>query len=156
MDAYMVLKYVHILSATLLFGTGLGTAFHGWMTHRGNAEVAAAVGRNVVLADWVFTAPAVVVQPVTGIALAHLAGFPLSSSWLVVSIGLYILIGACWLPVVGLQIRMHRLAREAAANGSPLPPQFHGDARLWFLLGWPAFLGVLAITWLMISKPSLW
>ena len=155
MDWYTLLKYVHILSATLLFGTGLGTAFHGWMTHRGSATVAAAVGRNVVLADWLFTAPAVVAQPVTGVALAQLAGIPLASGWLLLSIALYALVGACWLPVVWLQIRMHALAAEAARAGAPLPPRYHAHAKLWFALGWPAFLGVLAIFWLMIAKPEL-
>ena len=111
MDRYLLLKYVHVISSTLLFGTGLGTAFHGWMAHRsGDPRAIAVVGRNVVLADWLFTAPAVVAQPLTGMALAHLTGFPLTSGWLLLSIVLYVLVGACWLPVVWLQIRMHALA----------------------------------------------
>lgn len=157
MDAYLLLKYAHVLSSTLLFGTGLGTAFHGWMAHRsGDRPAIAVVSRNVVLADWIFTAPAVVVQPATGLALAHLAGFPWHSPWLLVSVALYLLVGACWLPVVWLQIRMHRLAGEAARAGAALPPLYHRYARLWFALGWPAFLGVLVIFWLMIAKPDLW
>lgn len=156
MDPYLLLKYAHVVSATLLFGTGLGTAFHGWMAHRsGNRAAIAVVGRNVVLADWLFTAPAVVAQPVTGVALAHLAGIPLASGWLLLSIALYALVGACWLPVVWLQIRMHALAAEAVRAGAPLPPRYHAHAKLWFALGWPAFLGVLAIFWLMIAKPEL-
>ncbi|WBV44846.1 DUF2269 domain-containing protein [Pseudoroseomonas cervicalis] len=157
MDDYQFLKWAHIVSSTLLFGTGLGTAFHGWMAHRsGDARYAAAVGRSVVLADWLFTAPAVVVQPVTGVLLALTAGFPLTSSWLVAALILYALVGACWLPVVWLQIRLHRMAEQAAASGQALPPLFHRYARFWFLLGWPAFLGVLLIFWLMIAKPTLW
>lgn len=156
-DAYFVLKYAHILSSTLLFGTGLGTAFHGWMAHRSSDRAAiAVVSRNVVLADWIFTAPAVVVQPATGLALAHSAGFPWHSPWLVASVALYLLVGACWLPVVWLQVRMHRMAGEAARAGAPLPPLYHRYARAWFALGWPAFLGVLAIFWLMVAKPPLW
>ena len=156
MDPYPLLKYVHVVSSTLLFGTGLGTAFHGWMAHRGGEpRVVAAVGRSVVLADWLFTAPAVVVQPATGLALAHLAGFPLASGWLLLSIGLYVLVGACWLPVVWLQIRMRALAAAAARAGAPLPPRYFAYARVWFALGWPAFLGVLAIFWLMTAKPEL-
>jgi uncharacterized membrane protein len=156
MDLYILLKYLHILSANLLFGTGLGTAFHGWMAHRSrNRAAIAVVGRNVVLADWLFTAPAVVVQPITGIALAHVAGFPLTSGWLLLSIALYVLVGACWLPVVWLQIRMHALAAEAVRLGAPLPPRYFAYAKIWFALGWPAFFGVLAIFYLMIAKPEL-
>jgi uncharacterized membrane protein len=156
MNSYLLLKYVHVISSTLLFGTGLGTAFHGWMAHRsGNGVAIAVVGRNVVLADWLFTAPAVVVQPLTGLALAHLAGFPLTSGWLLLSIALYVLVGACWLPVVWLQIRMHALAAEVVRTGAVLPPRYFAYAKLWFALGWPAFFGVLAIFWLMIAKPEL-
>lgn len=119
-DAYLLLKYAHVISSTLLFGTGLGTAFHGWMAHRsGDRPAIAVVSRNVVLADWIFTAPAVVVQPATGLALAHLAGFPWHSPWLLASVVLYLLVGACWLPVVWLQIRMHRMAGEATRAGAP-------------------------------------
>jgi len=156
MEFYILLKYLHIISANLLFGTGLGTAFHGWMTHRSRDRIAIAmVSRNVVLADWLFTAPAVVVQPITGIALAHLAGFPLTSGWLLLSIALYVLVGACWLPVVWLQIRMHALATEAVRLGAPLPPRYFAYVKVWFALGWPAFFGVLAIFYLMIAKPEL-
>ncbi|HEY4250490.1 MAG TPA: DUF2269 domain-containing protein [Roseomonas sp.] len=155
MDGYLILKYLHVISSTLLFGTGLGTAFHGWMAQRsGDARAILVVNRNVVRADWIFTAPAVVAQPVTGIWLARLAGYPLDSGWLLAAMALYVLVGACWLPVVWLQIRMHRLAAAALARGAPLPPEWHRAARWWFALGWPAFLGVLAIFWLMIAKPS--
>jgi uncharacterized membrane protein len=157
MDGYVLLKYVHVISSTLLFGTGLGTAFHGWMAHRtGNRAAIAVASRNVVLADWLFTAPAVVVQPVTGVAMALQAGIPLTSNWLLVSIVLYLLVGACWLPVVWLQIRMHVLAVEAVRAGGPLPPRYFTYARLWFALGWPAFISVLVIFYLMIAKTDLW
>jgi uncharacterized membrane protein len=153
--SYQILLLVHILSSALLFGTGLGTAFHGWMAHRtADARVAATVGRNVVLADWLFTAPAVVVQPVTGIAMAHMAGFPLTTPWLAIAITLYLLVGACWLLVVWLQIRMRRVAETALQEGAALPPTYWRYARIWFALGWPAFLGVIAIFYLMVVKPS--
>lgn len=157
MDGYLLLKWIHVLSSTVLFGTGLGTAFHGWMaTRSGNLQAMAVSGRNVVIADWIFTAPAVIVQPVTGLLLAQRAGFGLGDSWLLASVALYLLVGACWLPVVWLQIRMRRLAEAAAAGGTPLPRLHRRYARLWFALGWPAFLGVVAIFWLMIAKPVLW
>ena len=153
---YLILKYVHILSSTLLFGTGLGTAFHGYLAQRSNdVRTIAIVCRNVVLADWLFTAPSVVVQPVTGVALALNAGFPLTSGWLMAAMILYGFVGACWLPVVWLQIRMHRLAENALKAGAPLPAIYYTYARYWFWLGWPAFVGVLAIFYLMIFKPSL-
>ncbi|KPF83658.1 hypothetical protein IP70_18070 [alpha proteobacterium AAP38] len=156
MDDYILLKYVHILSSTLLFGTGLGTAFHGWMANRsGNLSATTVVNRNVVRADWLFTAPAVIVQPITGVWLAHITGYPMDSGWLLAAILLYLLVGACWLPVVWLQIRMRHLAEAALAAGVELPPLYHHYAAIWFALGWPAFIGVLAIFYLMIAKPEL-
>ncbi|HZV21653.1 MAG TPA: DUF2269 domain-containing protein [Hyphomicrobiales bacterium] len=153
---YLLLKYIHILSAALLFGTGLGTAFHGYLAFRTkDPRVIAAVGRSVVLADWLFTAPAVVVQPVTGVAMAFLAGLPLATGWLALTFALYVLIGACWLPVVWLQIELRRIAKMSLDNGAPLPSRYFRYLRLWFILGWPAFTAVLAIFYLMIFKPDL-
>jgi uncharacterized membrane protein len=124
---YPLIKWLHIVSSTVLFGTGAGIAFFFLRVQRtGNTKIIAAVGREVVLADMVFTATAVVLQPVTGIALVLMAGFPLSSPWLVWSMVLYVLVGCCWLPVVWLQMRMRDLAIVAAANGSPpLPAAYH-------------------------------
>lgn len=155
MADYLLLKTIHILSSTLLFGTGLGTAFHGWMANRaGPLAVRRVVNRNVVLADWLFTTPAVIVQPVTGVWLAQIAGFPLSSGWLVAAMFLYVIVGACWLPVVGIQIAMRHIA-DATPDGEPLPARYFRLSRWWFALGWPAFIGVIIIFWLMIAKPEI-
>lgn len=154
---YLPIKLLHILSSTVLFGTGLGTAFSMWRAHLGgDPRVIAATSRNVVLADWVFTTPAVIVQPASGIALITILGYPPTTPWLVVTYALYVLVGACWLPVVWLQLRMNRLASVAAERGEPLPPAYHRCFSAWFALGWPAFIGVIAIFALMIWKPVLW
>jgi uncharacterized membrane protein len=156
MSTYLWVKWLHIVSSTVLFGTGFGIAFFFVRAQRtSNVAVIASVGRDVVLADAVFTATAVVIQPASGVALALMAGYPLSSPWLLLSIGLYVLVGACWLPVVWLQIRMRNLAVAAAATSSPLPPEYKRYYRWWFALGWPAFLGVLVIFYLMVGKPSI-
>jgi uncharacterized membrane protein len=153
---YQLLVYIHIVSSTLLFGTGLGTAFHGLLAYRTkDPRVIAAVGRSVVLADLLFTAPAVIVQPATGLAMASIAGWPLTSGWLGLSIILYIFVGACWLPVVWLQIQMRRLACKSLETGAPLPKRYLKYLKVWFLLGWPAFTAVLAIFYLMIVKPDI-
>lgn len=152
---YLLIKWVHILSSTVLFGTGAGIAFFFLRAHRnGDAKLIAAVSGDVVLADFLFTATAVVLQPITGVALAVMAGFPLSTGWLVVSIALYGLIGCCWLPVVWLQIRMRNMAIRAAADGSPLPDAYGRYYAWWLGLGWPAFLGVMAVFYLMVAKPG--
>ena len=154
--SYLLLKYIHILSAMLLFGTGLGTAFHGFLAFRSrDARVIAAVGRSVVLADWLFTTPAVIVQPATGIAMAMQAGLPLTTGWIALTFALYALVGVCWLPVVWLQIELRAMGRASAATGTPLPERYYRFLRYWFLLGWPAFIAVLAIFYLMVLKPDL-
>jgi len=118
-------------------------------------RVIAAVSRDVVLADAIFTASAVVLQPATGLAMVALAGFPLTLPWLRWSIALYLLIGCCWVPVVWLQIRMRDLAAAAAETGNPLPGYYFRLYKWWFGLGWPAFIGVLAVFYLMVAKPDL-
>lgn len=150
-----ILKTVHIISSTVLFGTGIGTAFHGLASNlRGDLATIVIANRNVVLADWIFTTPAVIVQPVTGVMLALDQGWPLDTPWLLVAIGLYIFVGACWIPVVWLQIRMARIAEECLAASEPLPQVYRTYFRWWFALGWPAFVAMIAIFWLMVAKPQ--
>ena len=152
----LLLKTIHILSAILLFGTGLGTAFHGMASNLSRDVRAIAVAnRNVVIADWLFTTPTVLIQPASGLWLAHLQGWPLSTGWIVWSLALYALAGACWLPVVWLQMRMHRMAERAAAEGTALPLLYHRMFRIWFALGWPAFAAMIAIVALMVLKPEI-
>jgi uncharacterized membrane protein len=156
MSGYLLIKWVHIVSSTVLFGTGAGIAFFFVRAQRtGNVTIIASVGRDVVLADALFTATAAVMQPASGMALALIAGFPLSSPWLILSMALYVLVGACWLTVVWLQICMRDLAIAAAASGTALPAEYRRYYRRWFALGWPAFIGVLVIFYLMVAKPSL-
>jgi uncharacterized membrane protein len=156
-DLQLLLKLVHVLGAAVLFGTGAGIAFFMWMAHRtGRATAIAEAARVVVIADTVFTASAVIVQPLTGAALAYLIGYSLTEPWIVLSVALYLLVGACWLPVVWIQLRLRNLAAKAAACGAALPPRYFSLFRIWFILGWPAFSGVVAIFALMIWKPSLW
>lgn len=151
----LLLKYLHVIGATALLGTGAGIAFFMVLAHRdGRPVVVAAVARMVVIADFVFTATAVVLQPLTGVALALLSGYPLTSTWITVSLLLYVLTGAFWLPVVWMQMQMRDLAIAAVRAGTPLPERYHRLYRLWFGFGFPAFFAVLAIIWLMIAKPS--
>lgn len=156
MNTYAALKFIHVVSATLLFGTGLGTAFFMWMSHRsGNVAAIATAARITVRADWLFTTPAVIVQPLSGVALMRLVGYPLTTPWLLLALGLYVVAGLCWLPVVALQLRMRDLSATALRDGAALPPGYHRCARWWFALGWPAFVAVLGAFWLMIDKPAL-
>lgn len=152
---YLWVKWIHILASTLLFGTGLGIAFFMWMAHlRGDARTIAATARCVVIADSLFTAPAVVVQFGTGLWLVHLLGLPLTVFWVKTALVLFFVVGACWLPVLWLQVRARNLARQAVEADVPLPVAYHRTMRWWFWLGWPAFISVLAIFWLMVMKPA--
>lgn len=154
MTLYLALKVVHVISATILFGTGIGIAFFKWIVDRsGNVSAIRVVAERVVFADWLFTTPAIVVQAASGIALAKLAGFPLLRGWLACAIALYLFAGACWLPVVRLQMRMRDIARQAEQDGTSLPAAYHRDARRWFWLGVPAFSALIFVFWLMVAKP---
>jgi uncharacterized membrane protein len=154
MTAYVALKAIHVVSSTVLFGTGLGTAFFKWAVDRsGNVAAIRVVSERVVLADWLFTSPAIMIQAVTGISLARLVGYPLTHGWVACAIGLYLVAGLCWLPVVWLQMRMRDIARLSESKGTPLDHQYWAYARTWFWLGVPAFLSLIVVFWLMVAKP---
>jgi len=156
MDLVLVLKYLHVIGATIMLGTGLGIAFFMLRAHRsGDVGIIAHVSGSVVVADLVFTATAVVMQPVTGFLLAKMTGYDLSERWILASLGLYLIIGLFWLPVVFIQMRIGALAREALISGQALPQAYYRLFRIWFALGWPAFGAVLAIFWLMIARPAI-
>lgn len=153
---FFAVKYLHLIGAALLLGTGAGIAFFLLAAHwTGNVAGIAAVARIVVVADFLFTATAVVAQPVTGIALAHLDGYSLREGWIALSIALYLVAGAFWLPVVWMQMRMRNLAVAAASQHQPLPSAYHRLFWTWFAFGFPAFGAVLGIFWLMLTRPGL-
>lgn len=152
---YAIAKWLHILSSTILFGTGIGTAFYLLVATLGrDTRVVAAVSGYVVIADWMFTATTVVLQPLTGIWMVHSVGMSWDAAWLHWSLVLYAVAIACWLPVVWLQLRLRDLARGAASRGQPLPPLYWRYFRYWVVLGVPAFFAFLAIFYLMTVKPS--
>ena len=154
-DPDILLRWLHVIGAMVLFGTGTGIAFFMLMAHRsGDPRIVAHVAGTVVIADLLFTATAVGAQPVTGFLLAARTGWPLDTFWILASLILYAVTGAFWLPVVWMQKRMRDLARAAAAEGAPLPPAYHRLYRLWFWFGFPAFAAVLAIIWLMLARPA--
>lgn len=154
-DIYLALKLIHIVGSAVLFGTGLGIAFFMWMAHRtGEPTAIAHTARVVVIADALFTATAVVVQPATGFAMMALVGFTTRHVWIAASLALYVLVGLCWLPVLWIQLQIRNLAAAAAREGRPLPARYYRLFRIWFWLGWPAFLGVIAIFAMMIFKPQ--
>jgi uncharacterized membrane protein len=149
-DPYPLVKTLHILSATLLYGTGLGSAFYQLFTYRsGNLEAIRQTTRLVVIADFAFTTPAVIAQLLTGLYLSARLGIPWTSPWLLTVLGLFALIGACWVPVVFLQIRL----RDRAATLAALDPAYHRAMALWTALGVPAFLAGVGIYFLMVYKP---
>ncbi len=153
---YFLLKYLHLIGAAVLLGTGAGIAFFMLMAHlTKKTEVIAAVARIVVVADFLFTATAVVLQPVTGILLAREAGHSLTDGWIVLSVALYLFVGAFWLPVVWMQMKMRDLAQAAAIAGVPLPDRYHRLFWTWFAFGFPAFAAVLTIFWLMMTRPQI-
>ncbi len=151
MNAYLWIKLIHILSATILFGTGIGTAFFMLKAYLSNNDEAMAVTtRNVVIADWLFTTPAVVIQLVSGIWLTARLGIPFESEWFVAVISLFVFVGVCWLPVVRIQIRIRNLITTGAGRDA-----YAGLMKVWLALGIPAFLSVLILFYLMVSKTGV-
>lgn len=153
---YETLKWLHILSSTLLFGTGLGSAFFKWSADRsGNLEAIGHTNGIVVIADWVFTTPTVIIQPITGFLLINSLGFSITEPWMLITYALYVIAAGCWLPVVWLQMRMRDISLDAIQNKTQLDDNYHRYARLWFWLGVPAFICMLIIYFLMVFKPVI-
>lgn len=149
------LRWLHIIGATVFLGTGSGIAFFMVVAHRTkDVRIIAHTARYVVLADWIFTASAVIIQPVSGSLLAFQLGWSLTEPWILMSVGLYIFIGAFWVPVVFIQKQMQTLAEEALMAGRELPDRYFRLFHIWFVCGFPAFLAVLGILWLMVSRPA--
>ncbi|MEM8971919.1 MAG: DUF2269 domain-containing protein [Pseudomonadota bacterium] len=156
MEYELFLRWLHVLGACVLIGTGSGIAFFMLMAHRTREPALIAhTARVVVIADMVFTLSAVIIQPVTGILLAQSIGWSLSEGWIVLSLFLYVLIGLFWLPVVWIQLRLRDLAEAAASAGGPLPAAYDRYFKVWFALGVPAFTAILLIVWLMLARPDL-
>lgn len=152
---YNLVKWLHILSAILLFGTGIGSAYYMFfISLTADARATAVVVRHVVRADWWFTAPTVVFQPLSGFYLMHLGNYPVEATWIAASLALYGLAVASWLPVVWMQIQMRELAQQAAKQERPLPRRYWLYLELWTLLGTLAFFSLMAVLWLMVSKPT--
>ena len=153
-NAYSIIKTVHILSSVLLVGTGFGSAFYLFFANRSNNLAAqAVVARLVVRADWWFTTPTVIIQPISGFALIYLGGFSLGSYWILGALLTYVVAGACWLPVVWLQIQMEKMLRHAVQTNGVLPKRYWVYTQRWELLGCPAFVAMLAVFYLMVAKP---
>ncbi len=151
-----VLRWLHVIGAAVLLGTGGGIAFFMVMAHRTrDAALIAHVASTVVIADAAFTATAVILQPITGILLAREIGWPLTEGWIVLSLLLYVFAGLFWLPVVVIQMRLRNLARAAAKERQPLPSSYDRLYAIWFASGFPAFSAVLGIMWLMLAKPRI-
>ncbi len=149
------LRWSHVIGAAVLLGTGAGIAFFMVMAHRtGEVKLIAHTAGIVVVADWIFTASAVIIQPITGVLLAKSIGWPLMQGWVLWSLLLYIFVGLFWLPVVWIQKQMRDLARDALRKGQTLPARYFKLYRIWFACGFPAFFAVLGIVWLMVSKPA--
>jgi uncharacterized membrane protein len=154
MTLYFVVKYLHVLGAIVILGTGSGIAFFMLMAHRsGDIAFIARTAAMVVIADMLFTLTAVLLQPVTGGLLMALSATTFSERWLMVSLGLYAVAGLFWIPVIFMQIEMRNLAQVAAAQRQPLPPRYFLLFRRWFAFGIPGFGSVMVILWLMIAKP---
>ena len=153
--AYLIIKWIHVVSSTLLFGTGLGSAFYMFFTSRTrDTRVIATVAKYVVIADWLFTTPTVLLQPASGLYMVYKAGFQLTSAWLLWSIALFLLAGAAWLPVVWMQIRMRDMAQAAVCRDQPLPARYWQFLRLWIALGTIAFVALVVVFFLMVVKPA--
>lgn len=151
----LVLKWIHIVSSTILFGTGIGSAFYMFMANRrGDITAISFVTRHVVIADWAFTTPAIIVQFITGVSLVYLNGYSFSESWIVWALVLYFFSGACWLPVVWIQIKMGDMAALAVADQTALPDDYWRYDKWWIALGALAFPAVVGVFWLMVFKPG--
>ncbi len=153
MEYYLVLKLIHILAAVVVTGTGAGIAFFMFMAnHSNNAQAIYITAKHVILGDWFFTTPAVVIQIITGVILMNIQGYSFSSPWFYWVVGLFLFIGFCWLPVLKIQYQLRELAKNSV-DSNEVTPEFKSLMKTWTLLGIPAFTAIMGIFWLMVFKP---
>ncbi|MFD2206385.1 DUF2269 family protein [Kiloniella antarctica] len=152
---YLLLKWIHIISSTILFGTGIGSAFYMFMANRNkDLRVMYFTIRHVVIADWFFTTPSVIIQLLSGLCLVHLGGYDLTDTWIYWGLGLYFFAGICWLPVIWLQIKMRSIIKRCLEEGGELPQQYWRMNMYWIVLGSLAFPAIIFVFYLMVYKPS--
>ncbi len=150
-----MIKTLHIISSTVLFGTGMGIAFFMYRSKETtDLHEKYYAAQNTVLADFIFTVPAVIIQPLTGIWLILQMGYPWDAPWLLATYGLYCFIGCCWLPVVWIQIKLKKILKTCLETQAELPTHYHRLFNLWFILGFPAFISLVIIFYLMVAKPT--
>ncbi len=155
MNAYLTVKLVHIISSTILFGTGIGIAFFMFRAYKsGDVAVMRGTNRQVVLADWLFTTPAIVVQFASGLWLTERLGIPYTSTWFIAVMSVFLFVGVCWLPVVWIQWRLNRMLSKGTVPGE-LPHEYHRLMRIWIVLGILAFTSVVVLFGLMVFKPGM-
>ena len=157
METFSLLELLHILGAMVLFGSGLGIAFFMVAASRsGNVALIAGTARIVVIADIALMATAFVLQPITGLGMAHIAHIHLWQSWIAISLGLYAVIGLLWLPGFWLRLQMREMAATALAAGTPLPERYRQFMRLWYWCGAPGFVAIITILYFMVTQPEYW
>lgn len=153
---YTWLKMIHILGTIVMVGIGSGSVFYKFRADRGgDLRTIVFANKNVVLADWIFTAPSVIIQPISGLLMARIAGYPLTQNWILLGITFYITAGLCWLPAVYLQIQMRDISFNALTSSQPLPLLYRRMYTVWCWLGVGGFLSVLIVIYVMVFKPSL-
>lgn len=151
---YFWLKLIHIMSSTILFGTGIGTACNMYLAHKTrDTYIIATTARYVVFADWIFTGTSGFLQPLTGFWMVYLMGYPLASLWIWGAVVGYVIAALCWFPVVYLQIKMRNCAVAAVKDKNELPLIYFRYFKYWFYLGWPAFISLMIVFYLMTFKP---
>lgn len=153
---YFWLKWIHILSSTVLFGTGIGSAFYMFMANRRKDIYGMYFAtRHVVIADWLFTTPSIIIQLITGLLLTHSAGYELSEGWVLWALVLYVFAGLCWLPVVWIQIKMRDMAKDAYETSNDVPQNYWLMDKTWIALGGLAFPAIIIVFYLMVFKPDI-
>ncbi len=148
---YFLLKLIHILSATLMIGTGLGSAFYLYLTYKKSAvQTVKEVLNFVILADTIFTTPSVIIQLITGIMLSDLLGLLYTDwFWLVLAVSVIVLV--LWLRAAFIQFKLKKLLEEE----NKLSPKFHHLMNIWFILGVPSFGGAIYLYYLMVYRAFL-
>lgn len=153
----LLVKALHVLSATIFFGAGLMSAFWKFRGDlSGDPRVIDWAQKQVVLADWVFTVPSGVISPLTGAYLVSVYGLPWTTPWVLASLGGYLGAMVLWLPAAWIQIELRKMTKVALESGAALPKRFHRLNRVWLLLGVPAFGVSVFIIFAMVAKPTLW
>lgn len=152
MSLYTLLKFVHVLLAIIAVGSNI--TYGVWLARAARERAHLEhVLRGIQVIDNRLANPAYALLFVTGVAMIYVGEVPWTTPWLLTSLALYA--GVVLLGVAGYTPLLRRQISALGASG-PDSAAYQEAARGARRVGILLAVVVVAIVFLMVTKPALW